>query len=308
MPLSVRRSKKMGPVRVNLSRSGVGASVGVKGARIGSGPRGTYVRVGRQGIFYRQRLGQANARAAAPPAAPGETVTTADVDDLVDSSSTELLHELNQPQGGWLTRLFKRPAPSAVNYELDEDSGAQFGRLQEALARLASADQLWLIETSTETQDRKHHAGATALVARRPIRAGRLNPPGIASNVDIYGIDAGSLQLYFFPDRLLVRQSKRYGAVDYTALTARRGETDYREEGMVPSDATVIGSTWRYVNKSGGPDKRFADNRQIPIALYGIVELAAANGLQLRLHVSNKAAGDECANGIAQFVHRFSQA
>lgn len=42
MGIRFRKSIKMGPVRLNLSKSGVGASIGVKGARVGIGPRGLH--------------------------------------------------------------------------------------------------------------------------------------------------------------------------------------------------------------------------------------------------------------------------
>ena len=53
----LKKAFKIGPfLRLNLSKSGVGFSFGVKGARIGRGPRGTYVAAGREGIYYRQSL------------------------------------------------------------------------------------------------------------------------------------------------------------------------------------------------------------------------------------------------------------
>jgi hypothetical protein len=45
-----------GPVRLNLSESGLGISVGVPGLRIGKGPRGAYVHAGRKGLYYRRGL------------------------------------------------------------------------------------------------------------------------------------------------------------------------------------------------------------------------------------------------------------
>jgi len=52
-----RKALNFGPFRLNLSRSGVGVSVGVKGARIGVSPRGqTYIHAGRGGFYYRQTL------------------------------------------------------------------------------------------------------------------------------------------------------------------------------------------------------------------------------------------------------------
>lgn len=38
-----RKSVRLGPLRFNLSKSGIGTSVGVKGFRLGAGPRGNYV-------------------------------------------------------------------------------------------------------------------------------------------------------------------------------------------------------------------------------------------------------------------------
>jgi hypothetical protein len=46
----------MGPVRVNLSKSGVGVSAGVKGLSVSAGPKGTYLNAGRKGLYYRTKL------------------------------------------------------------------------------------------------------------------------------------------------------------------------------------------------------------------------------------------------------------
>lgn len=56
MGFYIRKSFRAGPIRFNLSKSGIGVSGGVKGARIGIGPRGTYVHAGRQGLYYRKNL------------------------------------------------------------------------------------------------------------------------------------------------------------------------------------------------------------------------------------------------------------
>ena len=44
--------------------------------------------------------------------------------------------------------------------------------------------------------------------------------------------------------------------------------------------------TWQYVNKNGGPDRRFNNNRQLPIMLYGEVELTTPTGLRWMLQLS----------------------
>jgi len=51
-----RRSVKVGPLRINFSKSGIGYSFGMRGLRVGRGPRGPYVSGGRYGFYFRQSL------------------------------------------------------------------------------------------------------------------------------------------------------------------------------------------------------------------------------------------------------------
>ena len=62
MGLYLRKSFRAGPIRFNLSKSGLGLSGGVKGARLGAGPRGTYVHAGRHGLYYRKHLSSGRSR------------------------------------------------------------------------------------------------------------------------------------------------------------------------------------------------------------------------------------------------------
>jgi len=71
MPFYIRKSVSVGPFRFNLSKGGIGLSTGVKGFRLGSGPRGNYVHMGRKGLYYRASLGsRKRSRPSPPPAAP----------------------------------------------------------------------------------------------------------------------------------------------------------------------------------------------------------------------------------------------
>ena len=47
----------------------------------------------------------------------------------------------------------------------------------------------------------------------------------------------------------------------------------------MPRDSHQIGSTWQYVNKKGGPDRRFNNNRQLPVMQYGVFGFSSSSGL-----------------------------
>ena len=71
MGFYLRKSFKMGPMRLNVSKSGLGVSAGVKGARISAGPRGTYLNAGRHGLYYRKKLaGGPSQRRNSSPSVP----------------------------------------------------------------------------------------------------------------------------------------------------------------------------------------------------------------------------------------------
>lgn len=58
MSFYIRKSFRMGPVRLNVSKGGLGVSAGVRGARLGVNSRGrAYVHAGRHGAYYRKEFG-----------------------------------------------------------------------------------------------------------------------------------------------------------------------------------------------------------------------------------------------------------
>ena len=82
-------------------------------------------------------------------------------------------------------------------------------------------------------------------------------------------------------------QGSKIGALNYSDINTNAYTTRFIESEGVPRDAQVVGQTWKYVNKSGGPDRRFKDNRQLPICLYGELELSSTSGLNTVIMFSN---------------------
>jgi len=107
------------------------------------------------------------------------------------------------------------------------------------------------------------------LVRRTTIGIGNLSPPRVQTNVQVPCVNMGRGQLYFLPDTILYRDDNGYGAIAYIDFRLAQGFTRFIESDGVPADATVVDHTWRYVNKNGGPDRRFNNNRQLPVLQLG---------------------------------------
>ena len=338
MGLYLRKSVKVGPLRFNLSKSGVGVSAGVRGLRFGAGPRGNYVHMGSQGIYYRATLPTGGPRR--PPAAPAvspapspqatheplQEIESADVSQIVDSSSAELLGELNAKRkrsrnwpfaatigvllllvgsmASWppwvllvilvasivsSTIIFQRDIlakTAVVFYEFDADTEQAYELLHKWGEALTGCASTWHIAAQGAIRNRKYHAGASTLVSRQPTFIRKAEPPDLKTNVETLAMGVGRQVLHFFPDRVLVYDRDGVGAVSYSGLEVAATQTRFIEDGAVPRDATVVDKTWKYVNKSGGPDRRFKDNRQLPICLYDEISLRSATGLNEVVQVS----------------------
>lgn len=174
-------------------------------------------------------------------------------------------------------------------YELDPVATSQWEDLNSSIARLASSHRIWRVLAAGATDDWKRQAGASHLVQRTAVTLQKKAPPHIVTNVQPYCLQIGTQWLCFMPDRLLVFENGRYGAVDYQDLRVEVGATNYIESEPVPRDAQVVGSTWQYVNKDGSPDRRFNYNRQIPICSYQVLQFSSGRGLNVVLQASSRA-------------------
>ncbi len=340
MPFYFKKSLCFGPVRFNLSKSGIGVSAGIKGFRVGSSPRGNYVHMGRGGLYYRASLSKpANTprmpnspESTAPHLPPsGTDVIMLDVDSgetgrIVDASSRALVEELQAKRClaryapaaivlglvACLYAAFKEQGPvivaalilatiaafilvglwdknrktTVIFYNLVDDAESVYRNVFEAFEFLSTARRIWHIPSRGAVRDRKYHAGANKIVHREPIQVRFENPPFVRTNIPTPSLAVGAQTLYFFPDKVLVFEKNHVGGLSYDSLSSAITATGFIETDGVPSDAKIIGHTWRYVNKGGGPDKRFKDNRQIPIAQYEEVHFTSSSGLNELLQVS----------------------
>ncbi len=153
---------------------------------------------------------------------------------------------------------------------------------------LAEGTKEWQVLTETFNSNRKVNAGAGRSIKRVPCVIKKGKPYYIDTNVDTIQINLANKEtLIILPDKVFFVRKRKIGTIDYTDFRISVSEVRFIEEEAVPRDAQVVGQTWKYVNKNGTPDRRFSNNRQIPICLYGQVFLRSQSGLDVELQISN---------------------
>lgn len=95
--------------------------------------------------------------------------------------------------------------------------------------------------------------------------------------------------------------------VDLREVKLEFSSERFIEDGPLPGDAHRSGTTWRYVNRGGGPDRRFSDNPQLPVMLYGQIDLNSSGGLWERLHISDAMKGAEFSDALSDHLSAVRQ-
>lgn len=446
MGWSYRKSFGSGPFRINFSKSGISYSVGVKGARINIGPRGTYVNLSSHGISYRQKI--SGPGVVPPPAIPGNQVmhpaiyepvhniASAAIEQLTDTGSKDFVDELSEKAAkisytnwlgifpfvvfllvlmftsfssrmvisqptvdsslvkvtsyegvnirkaasarseiikaavygqtfmladsgdskwlkvnfhdtvGYINRRFaaidhvhhdqvsteepflanpyavyefaggtvcfilliirlkrvdKKRFEMELHYEMDEQFKQVYQEFGRHFSYFSGSARIWQYLNAHQTSDFKRNAGAGKLIKRTPVSgiAGHRVPLRyFVTNIAIPYVKLSNLEFYFLPERLLIRRGNTFAAVFYKHLQISGTITRFIEDESVPCDAQIVDRTWRYVNKSGGPDRRFNNNRQIPICAYSEYTLRSGTGVYEVITTSKQGAMD----GFAGFI------
>lgn len=357
MAFSIRKSISAGPFRFNLSKSGLGLSVGVKGLRFGTGPCGHYIHAGSAGFRYRAtidpKIGQGQVAKQSSNLVPKVSrrelvgrvvmveIDSGDVLGMREERFQDLIEEINkkasqiqmsillgvlglffgfivlatsQPQLapiafllsvgmyflGWWVDSFKRVA--VLFYDFDPGAEEKFQTLLSAFKNLSKSQRVWHIPAGGTVHDLttwKRNAGAAHLLRRVAISLGLGLPKIVRCNVDVPCVPVGAQNLYFFPDFLLVQSRGRVGAVGYDNLSIRTEPSNFVEEEYVPSDTQILYKTWKHPNKDGGPDRRFKDNRQIPVCQYEVIHFSSGSGVNELVQVSHFGRGADFAKAVA---------
>lgn len=304
-----------------------------RGLRLAAGSVGTFITLGPKGFEYREKR---------QDAASDGFIRTASTNELAQRSPEAVVHDieerLRRPNwfawyaGGcgllclWAASL--HPVLSLLSlglaafparrlyvwnrarrtnylfYDMEAPAIAERLALASQIGRsLGAASCLWHIYYAAATSDWKRNAGASTLIQRTSTRSMPGSLPQIVLNVEPWCIPVGPQRLLFLPDRLFVWDGRKLVGIPYTELMVRAGPTRFIESSTVPQDARQVDTTWRFVNKNGGPDRRYSNNVQLPVLEYGEIEFSSVSGLRVVLQTSTP----DAAIGAAQAISALSR-
>ena len=200
--------------------------------------------------------------------------------------------------------LLPKKASIDVEYNFAENDSQcnKYNDLLRGLEVLTSNEKLCEITSIQTNADYKKQAGANNLISTSAeVKVGK-KMKCIETNIEYKTLKIQNKEIVFLPDIILVYQEKNWKSINYTDVEVAYADSRFIEEGVVPSDTEILTYNWQYMNKNGGPDKRFANNRQIPVCAYGQIGIESKNGLKIIIMGSNRNKTKKFYDAMAGYI------
>jgi uncharacterized protein YgiM (DUF1202 family) len=201
-----------------------------------------------------------------------------------------------------MNQIDKKRKTVEIYYELDEEMNDIYEKFINSFKSFQNVKRVWQIRKSSFGHNKKYHAGASTLINRELINersTHKLPMKYFKTNALIPHIGLKNIELYFLPERLLIKKNRKFAAIMYKNLTFNSSNSSFVEDNIVPSDANIIEYTWKYVNKKGDPDRRFSNNKRIPVCRYSEYYLNSGQGLNEIIQTSKTDGFKEFENVIS---------
>jgi hypothetical protein len=190
-----------------------------------------------------------------------------------------------------------------LDFAIDDVVIREFGGLERAYQRVRRSARIWDVTGRADIRDWvRARTIARQSVEREPVGLDLAQAPFVASRWQALRFgNVNGEDLYLYPGFVMVHNpAGDFALIEIDQLELESYLVRFNEDEQVPADARVIGHTWLKANKDNTPDRRFSDNRQIPVALYGWLEFKSG-GLREAYMVSNADAATEFATAFGRY-------
>ena len=212
-----------------------------------------------------------------------------------DSNGIRYTNDLHYPEAeqsllaeqAMLNSLFPR-----LDYCLSKEAVKEWELYINSFSGIRISKKIWAVLNATQYPNSKYNAGASQNVDLdyadvKVIQPNGRSGVGVKVNVRSILIDTNVYKVLFTPSDIIIKNGKTKLKYRYEDINVYPTTTRFVERGRPAKDAVFVENTWQYVNCDGTPDRRFRDNYQVPVYLYG--ELVFwGNRFCLTLGTSNK--------------------
>lgn len=204
-----------------------------------------------------------------------------------------------------IIELQKHSDNSYVKLEIgfDDELKKKYDRLIESFKNLMTSHRIWDVVREVYQDRRITRSAASKLEDKKQVRFELKSLPDIRSESSaLFMKNAIGPDLYVYPNFIVMYgKNGNFGLIEFKELDFQMSSVRFVETDTVPIDSKIIDRTWLKVNKDGSPDRRFKENRQIPIVQYGQITMKTASGMNEEFEFSNYEACMQFATNFNEF-------
>ena len=190
-----------------------------------------------------------------------------------------------------------------ADFGLHEAAQAAFREVVAAFKEIAACARLWDVTSSRHQDRRATRSSVSTVVERAPVAFSVSDADDvIQTSESILRLgNANGPDVLVYPAFILLRSARDLAFVDLREVDVQFAGIRFNEDEAVPQDSQVVGHNWLKANKDGSPDRRFANNRQIPVALYGELSLTSPEGVNESYLLSDHAKAERFADALRAY-------
>ncbi len=176
-----------------------------------------------------------------------------------------------------------------TEFDLPEPLNKTFNTLIDTFSQLSTSEKIWDTVGERATNQFVERTTAVRTIDRKLVNFHIGQCELIDSQWRVPHLEnANGGDIYLYPSFIIYfLTSERFALLEYKDIQIIFTPQRFIEDAVVPSDSEVVDHTWAKTNKDGSPDRRFNENYQIPIALYGKIILKSTTGLNEEYMISN---------------------
>lgn len=317
MGLRFRKSINLGGLRLNLSNSGVGYSVGKKGFRVSKSATGrttSTISIPNTGISYTKTLNKKTTSKNKKDKNIDNTVNKNVNFQKVDSNAIYISNSISNNKS--FNKIYQKDYENLNTSDIYKNIKNKknlniFSTILILFAILffiskyfiivgviglvlkiillfnkytfnyvlkeEEIDRYNMIENSLNALSKSKTIWLISNNSRKIVKVSNKLPWYINNNMNIYHIDMKNEKLYFTPSYFVIVKGSNIKGYKYENLNIDNNTVEYIEDGVKPSDAVIIGYRWKYMTKDNEPDKRYTNNPKLPVCNYGSIKYGVSD-------------------------------
>ncbi len=176
-----------------------------------------------------------------------------------------------------------------ADFDTSPEAQSAFRLLEHAFNRLTQSHFVWDVTSKRAVNQSFERSIAAVSVDRTRVQPGYAKSDFVSFSGKAMRLpNAINEDIQIYPGVILMEHSDGcFALIAVSEVALSFGTVDFIEQEAVPGDTEVVGHTWAKANKDGSPDRRFANNYQIPVCRYAVLTFTSRSGLFEQFQVSN---------------------